>query len=292
MNQIDINAQNSIFLNIMILFSPNYENKNVLGSINKCIPLMKQFVAFYKSIKKNLNNVKYDISIVHYNDFNASDLNILKTMDVNLIKVNCNSMDELLIEMYNVKTRYPGTHRLMAETDMLLFKEPTFNWDVDFQKMYASSSKVFPISIMKKMYNMFGIKNKYIKNYSQNSKLFVSYNVRNIHKKKLFPHFNNGLTLVKEDFSKNVYTKLNSLDWINKRNIHFKKKYHHHFRQVLMGLINLELTDNWEPFNPGVNYLLKAYDINTFGKDKISLLHYCGKGAGYLVSTQFPEYFI
>jgi hypothetical protein len=291
MNQIDISAQNSIFLNIIIIFSPNYKNNNIVGTVKKSIPLMEQFIAFYKSIKKNLNNVKYDISIVHHNNFNDSDLNILKTIDVNLIKVDCNSIAELGIEKYNVNTRYPGTHRLMAETDMLLLKEPTFNWDVDFQKMYAGTSRKFPISIMKKMYNMFAIKNKYIQNYSHNSNLFISYNVKNIHKNNLYPHFNNGLTLLKEDFSKKVYTKLKENDWINKRNIYFEKQYHHHFGQLLSGFIKLELTDNWEPFNPGINYLLKVYDVNKFGKENISLLHYAGVGAEILVKKEFPEYF-
>ena len=291
MNQIDISAQNSIFLNIIIIFSPNYKNNNIVGTVKKSIPLMKQFIAFYKSIKKNLNNVKYDISIVHHNNFNDSDLNIFKTMDVNLIKVDCNSLTQLGIEKYNVKTRYPGTHRLMAETDMLLLKEPTFNWDVDFQKGYDGGT-LYPISVLKNIYKLFHIKNKYIQNYSSNQKLFISYNVDNNDKNNLYPHFNNGLTLVKEDFSKKLYIKLNAIDWINKRNKYFEQYYHHYFGQLVLGFIKLELTDNWEPFKPGINYLLKGYDVNKFGKENISLLHYCGIGGGKLVKIHFPEYFI
>jgi len=248
---------NNIYLNIIILFNPNYNNCPVLGTERKSISLLKQFIAFYNSIKLNLNSIKYDISIVYYNDFNSEDLNILNKIDVNLIKCNVNNLSALRLEGYIVKTKIKGTHRLIAETDMLLLKEPNFNWDVDFQKMYGGSSDTFPPNIMNKIYKMFDIKNKYINNYNINRNLFVSYNVKKINKNNLYPHFNNGLTLLNEDFSEKYYKKMISHDFISKRNKYFPKNFHHHFGQILFGLILVELSDNWEPFEPGINYLLK-----------------------------------
>ncbi len=174
---------------------------------------------------------------------------------------------------------------------MLLLKEPNFNWNVDFQKMYAGRSNTFPISEMNKIYKIFNIQNKYIKNYNINRDLFISYNIKKINKNNLYPHFNNGLTLVKEDFSKRFYNKMMSINFEQIKKTYFHKKYHHHFYQIIMGLLKLELTDNWQPFEPGINYLLKVYDYNKFGKDNISLVHYCGRGGGIIALKAFPEYF-
>ena len=272
---------NDVFLNIIILFSANYKKINLLD----------QFTAFYKTIKLNLKSISYDISIVHFEDFNNEDLNKLKKLDVNLIKTSSNRIIECSLERYIVKTKVKGTHRLIAETDMLLLKEPKFNWNVDFQKMYGKYSKTFPPNIMNNIYKMFNIKNKYIQNYNKNCNLFVSYNIKKISKNKLFPHFNNGLTLIKEDFSQKFYQKMISIDFIKRRN-HFPSRYHHFYGQILYSLILLELTDNWEPFKPGINYLLKVYNINKFGKENISLLHYCGSGGGKLVKKHFSNHFL
>lgn len=285
------NTQNSIFLNIIILFSPNYDNKKECGSTQKNICLMDQFLSFYRSIKNNLISIPYDISIVHFNKFNENDTILLNKLDVNLIFIDTNDIRVCAINRFVIPTRIKGTHRLIAETDMLMLKEPNFNWDVDFQQMYAGSAKIFPIEIMNKIYKMFKIKNKYIKNYNINNNLFVSYNVKKINKKYLFPHFNNGLTLIKEDFAKKFFQKITHLDLFNRFDINFDKKYCHHAFQIIFGLVLSELSDNWEPFEPGINYLLKVYDVNKFGKQNISLLHYCGVGAGELVQKQFPEYF-
>jgi hypothetical protein len=284
-----------VFLNIIILFSPNYKHEKInirgpLGTTTKSISRFVQFTAFYKSIKLNLKSIKYDISIVHYNNFNEQHLKKLNNMDVNLIKCNVDTLDDLGIGRYIVKTKIKGTHRLIAETDMLLLKEPTFNWNVDFQKMYSCKAD-FPPEIMSKIYKMFNIQNKYINNYSINKNLFVLYNINKINKNNLFPHFNNGLTLIKEDFSEKYYKKFISLDSLNKRNKYFAPWCYHFFGQMLQGLILLELTDNWEPFEPGINYQIKVYNVNKFGKENISILHYCGVGGGEQVKIHFPEYF-
>lgn len=281
----------NIFLNIIILFNPNYDNSKINGTVKKSISIMDQFVAFYNSIKSNVKLIKYDISITHFEDFSNEDLLKLSKLDVNVIKTNSCCLTECGIERYIVKTKIKGTHRLIAETDMLLLKEPNFNWNVDFQKMYAGSLNIYPEQIINKIHKIFNIKNKYKDNYKVNPGLFISYNVKKINKNKLYPHFNNGLTLIKEDFSEKYYKKIISLNYTNKKFKYFDKRYHHHLDQFFKGLILLELTDNWEPFEPGINYLLKVYDVNKFGKQNISLLHYCGVGADELVQKQFPEYF-
>ena len=71
----------------------------------------------------------------------------------------------------------------------------------------------------------------------------------------------------------------------------FDKNTAHFIGQWMMGPILITLSDNWKPFPSSINYLLKEYDVNEFGKDRIQLLHYCGVGAGELVKKHFKEYF-
>ncbi len=280
---------NNVFLNIIVLFSPNYKNNNVVGTVTKCLSRMEQFIFFYKSIKLNLKLIKYDISIAHFKDFNNEDLNKLNEMNVNLIKINTETLRACALERYIVKTRIKGTHRLLAETDMLFLKEPNFNWDVDFQKMYAGPIEGKNVQQIERIFN---IRNKYIKNYNINDNPFISYNIKKINKNEIYPHFNNGLTLIKEEFSKEFYKKgFNFFKKLNKHICHDLKINHHFADQVLYGLLLLELTDNWEPFEPGINFLYFDKIFEKFGRENISLLHYAGTDGAKLAQQKFPEYF-
>lgn len=281
----------NIFLNIIILFSPNYDKTYVPGSSMKKTGLMEQFVAFYKSIKLNFKTVKYNISIVHYNNFNEHDLKILNNMDLDLLKIDTDNIISCAMGRYDVITKIKGTHRLIAETDMLLLKEPVFNWDVDFQAGFAGAI-VFDkktIDIICEKYKFKKIKNdKYKKN-----KLFIEYNIKNTNYKNLFPHFNNGLILVKEKFSHEIYEHMLKYNIFNiSVLLNLNKQYSHYIFQFIMGPLLTTLTNNWKPFCSGINYLAKVYNPDKFGKNNISLLHYCGVNGDIVAKKYFPEYFI
>lgn len=281
-----------IFLNIIVLFSPNYDNKIVLGTTNKSIKLIDQFKYFYNSIKKNLNTIKYDISIVYFDDFNNDDITFLNSLEVNLLKINTNDIRICALNRYIVNTPIKGTHRLLCETDMLLMNEPFFNWNVDFQAMYAGNI-YFNNTIINKFIKDFNINKLKKFNLNKNRDLFVSYVMKKKDKLELFPHFNNGLILIKEDFARIVYNKLINSNFINYIDSNFKnnKNICHLGPQVIISILTYELTDNWEPFKPGINYLLKSLDVNIFNKNNITLIHYCGINAGSLVKKIYPEYF-
>lgn len=270
----------NIFLNILVLLNPNYKNIEIIGTVNKNISLIEQFIIFYNSIKKNLNKIKYDISILYYDDFNNKDLEILQKLDINLIKTNIKNFSICSLQRYITKTKIKGTHRLIAECDMVLLKEPIFNFNVDFQAMYAGNI-LYPekeINYIKKFYNLNINKDIDIKN----KQLFIEYNIYNKKKNELFPHFNNGLKLVTEEFAIKFYNKVIDLNIINNFPLEIDKIYKHHFNQFIYSLILVNLTNNWEPFHKGINYLIKVYDVLKFKKENIILLHYCGKN-GYKI---------
>jgi hypothetical protein len=281
-----------IFLNIILLFSPNYKNKNIRGTTKRKMPIINQFIVFYKSIKLNLKSIKYDISIVHFEDFNNEDLNKLNKMDVNLIKVNCNSLSHASLERYIVKTKIKGTHRLIAETDMLFVKEPNFNWNVNFQAGYPSfidNDKPFYDKLSKK-YNVV----KFNKELFDHNKLFIEYNVKKTNYKNLLPYFNYGLILLKEEFSIKVFNFIRDNNINNIRNdneICDTNGKKHMIDQIMIGPVMVTLSDNWEPFEPGINFLIKDYDIEKFGLDNIYIIHYagCNGNVGGIRNQRFTQ---
>jgi hypothetical protein len=295
-----------IFLNIIILYNPNYQyNKKtttwnqpgvqVLGSTFKTISLINQFKAFYYSIKKNLK-VAHQISIVHKDPFNEKDLEILNNLEVDLLIHNPPDLyhgydsDEILRPItwsrYGIETKTKGTHRLIAETDMLMLQNPDFDWDMDFQFNYDCN--FFPkeeINNVINKYNLKPLSNLY--NYNLPQTLAYHYNIGKLDYKSIPPHINNGLVLIKENISINFYNKYHNI-------IHDLKNIisnTHYALQIMMGPLLLSQSDNWRPFKPGINYLIKSYDVNKYGKNNIQLLHYCGLGAAEIAVRQFPEYF-
>lgn len=52
----------------------------------------------------------------------------------------------------------------------------------------------------------------------------------------------------------------------------------------------LTLSDNWKPFEPGFNCLIKT-NVDNFDIHKLKLLHYCGVDADNMLKSIIPEYF-
>ena len=293
-----------IFLNIIILYNPNpnYYKKtqnlvnragiNTLSSITKSIPLMEQFKAFYYSIKKNIK-VPHQISIVHKDPFNEKDLEILNNLDVDLLKPKTSGNDlyilrDLAWSRYIVETKIKGTHRLNVETDMLMLQNPDFDWNVDFQFNYAGNH-VFPkkeIENVIKKHNLKPLSSLY--NYNLAGHFANHYNIEKMDYRIIPPHVNNGAILIKEEVAISLYN--NYIHVVNDLQNMMSDK--HLAEQLLVGPILLSHSDNWRPFKPGINYLLKLFDVNKFGKNNIQLLHYCGSNAAEIAVKHFPEYFM
>ena len=280
------------FLNIIVLYNPNYNyGKNKPnGTSIKNINLLQQFICLYDSIKKNLK-IPHDIYITHYDDFNEHDMNILKKLQVNFSKVNVSNICDASFERYNIPTKVKGTHRLICETDMLLINNPPFEFEYDFQAGYAGKI-MFKKKYIDKLVNYYNLNISPEINYKFKN-LFYHYNIIKTSYKKLYPHFNNGLILIKEHLSHIFYKYIIDNKITNTKFLPFIKKtplYQHISNQIMVGLILTNLTNNWKPFKPGINYLFtNIYEINKFGKDNIYLLHYCGSKSYHIANKCFPK---
>lgn len=280
-------------INLVFFLTPNYNNnKKQINVIYKKINLIDQFIYAYNSIKKNWKTNNYDISLFYnkHIPFTEKDFNKLNKLDINIIPCEpdhikipylcrCSSL------IYELPKK--GTHRLILDCDILFLKEPKFNLTRDWQAMFAGSALIpnKDIKYINKKYNF----NLVLNNYNRKD-LFINYIKYPNNYNKLFPHFNAGAYLIKESLCKkfvSLYKKAFNLAFdsnICPLSRHIGIQYAQSFALI-------KLSDNWEPFEPGINYLLKVYDINKFGKENISLLHYCGTDADKLVKKEFPEYF-
>ena len=279
-----------IFLNILILFNPNPSyNKTsaICGTSNKNISLINQFSAFCKSIVRHLQ-VPYRISIVHSNEFATDEINILNMLPVDLLHCSCKHIYDIGSMRYKIDTKIKGTHRLIAETDMLMLQNPDFDWDVDFQFGYDNPTP--DRKILENQISRFNLK-PLSKDINWNiPHLFIRYVQTNNHS-TLPPGINNGLVLIKEEIAIRLYDDYLSEIMPSLYQQKFDTRTAHYIGQWMMGPILLSISDNWKPFPSSINYLLKVYDVNKFRKNRIQLLHYCGVGSGELVQQHFKEYF-
>ena len=128
----------------------------------------------------------------------------------------------------------------------------------------------------------------------QRDDLFIKYIQNpNIHK-SLYPYFNAGALLVKEELCHefgDLWLRGFPLTLQETWDFPVEHMVRHIAMQYAMSYALLTLSDNWKPFCPGINYLLKVYDINRFEKKNIQLLHYCGVDAENIVKREFKEYF-
>ena len=279
-------------INIIVFCNPNYSNKNIINTIQKNIDIVSQFIYLYKSIKKNWTSFDYRISLFHNKNinFNDEDKKKLEKCDIDIYTCepdNPNLPYYCRCACLDYELKFTGSHRLILDCDMIALKNPNFDLNCDWQAMYAGSVnlKDSELNYIIKKYNYNFNKNNYIK-----KNLFINYIKNKKNYKNLYPYFNGGAILIREEICKK-FVKLwkPSLELSIDKNLSYNLR--HISLQYSMSYSLFNLSCNWKPFEKGFNYLLKIYDINNFGKEKISLLHYCGVGAGKLVQEKFPEYF-
>lgn len=274
-------------INIIIPCTPNYDRRKIINTVNKSIDMVSQFILLYNSIKTNWH-FDYRINLFHNKNinFNVSDLKRLKNLDIDIYSIEpdyhktpymlrCNAMTHKLEEI--------GSHRLLLDCDTVALREPTFDLSCDWQAMYANSV------VEERFYNYINATFSYnidLKNKIK-GKLFSMY-CAGKDNDIFFPHFNAGAILIKEklcdEFKRYVIPSYKiSHDTKVPDNIkHIGVQYGASFSLI-------KISNNWKPFEPGFNFLAKEYDVNMFGKDKISLLHYCGKGGYDIAYKHFKK---
>ena len=106
----------------------------------------------------------------------------------------------------------------------------------------------------------------------------------------LFPHFNMGAHLIREELCSD-YSKMLKPCYASCEDTNLSKNGRHFGGQYCMSFASIKLSNNWKPFERGFNYLLKVSNLKSFGIDNIKLVHYCGSGGGKLAMRHFKEYF-
>ncbi len=280
------------FVNIMIMCTPNYNKAKYQGAVKRPISVVEQFVVLYHSIQKNWT-FPNRITLLHTKEFNDHDLNMLTKLDIDMVHTKPDI--ELVswtcrCQCYSIDTKIKGTHRLVMDCDMIALKNPEFDWDADFQAAYGGGI-FFSRHVVDFICDKYNLKKP--TQFIQGKKLCQDY----YQKKgtKFFPYFNNGCVFIKEEFS----AKLAEL-WMPTLELRHKSGWkgcksppnnrEHWGGQIGIGLALYTLTDNWEPLPYGCNYLAKIITLEKFGKENVSLYHYCGSGAFKLVKQHFPEY--
>tara|TARA_Y100001970_G_scaffold76688_1_gene97353 strand:- start:51165 stop:52037 length:873 start_codon:yes stop_codon:yes gene_type:complete len=277
-------------INIIIPCTPNYENKRIINTVSKKIDIVSQFIILCNSIKKNWN-FDYKINLFYNKkySFSDNDLSRITKLDIDVYPitpdykktpymVRCNALCE------NLKNK--GTHRLLLDCDTIALSNPRFNLNCDWQAMFAGSV------IDSAFYNRINTRYNYnldLKNKIK-GKLFQKYiedveNKKKYKYKNFFPHFNAGAILLKEELCAH-FKELVVPSYEISNDLALPENIRHIGVQYAASFALMKISNNWEPFEPGFNYLVKSYDADEFGKDKIQLLHYCGTG-GYKVAYKY-----
>ena len=103
-----------------------------------------------------------------------------------------------------------------------------------------------------------------------------------------FPHFNGGAFLIREGLCQK-FKEYTTPSYAISHDTSVPIEVRHIGVQYGASFALMKISDNWKPFNPGFNYIIKAADIERFGKNNIKLLHYCGAGAYSLCRRYFGE---
>lgn len=271
-------------INIIIPCTPNYNDTNIINTVKKDIDIVSQFFILYNSIKQNW---KFDYNInLFYNKnipFNNKDEERLSCLDIKMFPIEsdyektpymirCNSL------VHNLDKA--GTHKLLLDCDMIALKEPTFDLSQDWQAMYAGS--VFEAKWYNYINKHFGynldLENKFC------GRLFEKY-IESEEHSNFFPHFNGGAFLIRESLCKK-FKKYVIPSYQMSHNNNLPHRVKHLGVQYAASFSLMKISDNWSPFTPGFNYLLKSYEIEKFGKNNIELLHYSGV-SGYRLAQKY-----
>jgi hypothetical protein len=278
-------------INIIITCTPNYEDKKIISTVSKSIDIVSQTVILCNSIKKNWN-FDYKINLFHNESipFKEHDIDRIQRLNVDLYGIKPDSNNAPYMLKHNAlctAVGKKGSHRLLLDCDTIALNQPNFNLKCDWQAMFAGS-----VSIESKYYNL--INSKYDYNVELKNKklgnLFLNYLKLSEKKasKNFFPHFNGGALLIKEDMCKKYRDLVIPACDLSSDNS-FPENIRHIGIQYAASFALMKISDNWQPFDPGFNYLVKLYDVNKFGKQNIQLLHYCGRDGFKIASKDYRQ---
>lgn len=280
-------------INIIVPCTPNYAGENIINTIKKDIDIVSQFVMLYNSIKDNWK-FDYKINLFYNQDFqfNETDREILADLDIDIyaIESDCKDLPYMIrCNGLTHKLKNTGTHRLLLDCDMVALNEPDFDLSCDWQAMFEGNTlePKFCEYINKSFGYDLDLSGKITGN------LFFKYNFLSEPYENLFPHFNGGAFLIREELC-SKFKEYTMPSYAISHDTSVPHMVRHMGVQYGASFALVKMSDNWKPFKPGVNYSLKAalraHGDNGFKKlpkKDIKLLHYCGTGAYSLCTKYF-----
>ena len=298
-------------INICIYCNPNYSKEHRIQSSDKSIDLVSQAIILYNSINKNWKNLDYDIYLFRNKNikWSKTDENrINKLLNLNVIDVEFPDHPRLPWQTRIPCFTYPlnriGSHRLVLDCDMIALNEPSFDLSCDWQAMFSpnanlphfgrkgrhrfiencgqSKKSLNCIDTFIKNHNIYALVSSDIDQNTKKDKLHIDYNKDKNIWRKLFPVFNMGALLIKEQLCKDF-----AINYEKGYKITFEgiRIVRHSGIEFIASFILLKLSSNWKPFEPGFNYLSSLFSLEYTKKNlnTISLIHYANtpKRNGY-----------
>jgi len=275
-------------INICCYCNPIYDNKQKIQSTYREFDVVSQFICLYNSIKKNWNNYEYKINVICNKNlkWNDRDLKRIENFDINIIYVDEPDIKNLLwqtrLPCFSHPLKYKGTHRLVVDCDTIALNNPEFDLSCDWQAMYAAfvSEAQMPTTYRKYICELFNYDFDFNKKYKYLDCCFITYNNDPSTYKDIYPYFNAGAILIKEElcikYAELIQPGFDLYEkkiWGNLINTHGVK---HIFLQYVFSYALIHLSKNWKPFKPGINFMPKDMNIDKYGIENIQLLHYAG----------------
>ena len=258
------NFKLAIIVNLNII--KKCKNKfSIKEDLKKNFDYLHQFYFLYKSIKKYLKNINYKIYILNTIPFTKKINNVLKKMGVivkteksdhplfnrpesYIININCDyrmilDADTLFVSEFSIEM----IDYIKSKDAMGMYGHRNFN-----DKYYRKICNILDIKIPKEINQT----KKNLNNGQWTIKNTYKYNNKNYDmEKRLFPYFNNGAIIVKNEIS----NKIGRL-WKKNRNKLTRLGYNNFGQngELTIGLTINHITDNWGPLPKGFNLVLSV----------------------------------
>ena len=279
--------------NIAVIIPLNDINEFQGGSKSgqkQSISYFDMFLMLYESIKGNWKKEKFYFKIIllHSLPFSYSNQEILEKLDITQIKVEP-ADHPLKLRPIAYTIDIDCDYRLILDADMIALQEPCFDFNKDIQAMYGGNK--FNRNQWDKICCYFGIKTpnylclrlkpgRYGAWRVNENFIFNALNIFGI-EIKLFPYFNNGAILVKNEISNHLGT-----EFIKYRRLYTEYIYKTESIDIdlegqdVIGLAIDNITKNWSSFDSGINfiiqekYFLTKLLVKIFPYKRVCLFHY------------------
>ena len=154
----------SNFINIVIVLSFKDNDTDCVFNKRSRKNLLKEFLLLYHSIKKNFKH-QHRINVIHCTDYTDAEQNTLNNLDVDIHRVAYSFPNDDTLKyacwdkIFSCPFKVAGTHLLHIDCDTIIFNNPEFNFDCDFQAMYDINQNCYNQKWINYLINRYNFKN-------------------------------------------------------------------------------------------------------------------------------------